>query len=228
VSHILFVHGAWHHGSGFDELRTVLDARGITSSTVELTSVARDGEPIGDLYRDAALLREAVAALDGDYVVLAHSYGGVVTSQALAGLTNVSRIIYLTAFVLDEGESLFAACGSMDPPWWIRSADGERLTAGTPRDVFYNECSPEITAAAVAALRTQSLASFMQPVTAVAWREIPSTYVVCTNDQAIPLFAQEHMATRCREVRRMASDHSPFLSHVEELAELIEQVVSSR
>lgn len=228
MSHVLFIHGAWHHGSGFDRVLESLSSRGIASSTVELSSVARDGEPIGDLASDAALLREAVTALDGDVVVLAHSYGGVVATQALAGLTNVSRIIYLTAFVLDEGESLFAACGSMDPPWWIRSTDGERLTAGSPNDVFYNEFSPEVTATAVTALRTQSLASFMQPVTAVAWREIPSTYVVCTNDQAIPLFAQEHMAARCRDVRRMASDHSPFLSHVEELAELIEQVVTSR
>ena len=226
MPHILFVHGAWHHGSGFDELRAVLGARDITSSTVELTSVARDGEPIGDLYRDAALLREAVTALDGDCVVLAHSYGGVVTTQALAGLTNVSRIIYLTAFVLDEGESLFAACGSMDPPWWIRSADGERLTAGTPTDIFYNDCAPQVAARASAALRTQSIASFMQPVTEVAWRHIPSTYVLCTNDQAIPLFAQEQMSARCGEVLSITSDHSPFLSHVEELGELVASVVT--
>ena len=226
MPHILLVHGAWHHGSGFDKVRAILAARGITSSTVELTSVAHDGEPIGDLYRDAALLREAVTSLDGDCVVLAHSYGGVVTTQALAGLTNVSRIIYLTAFVLDEGESLFAACGSMDPPWWIRSADGERLTAGTPADVFYNECSPDIAAQASAALRTQSMSSFMQPVTEVAWREIPSTYVLCTNDQAIPLFAQEQMATRCPEVLRLASDHSPFYTHTDELGELVVAVAT--
>jgi hypothetical protein len=138
----------------------------------------------------------------------------------------VSRIIYLTAFVLDEGESLFAACGSMDPPWWIRSADGERLAAGTPESVFYTECPPEVATSASAALRTQSLSSFMQPVTEVAWREIESTYVLCTNDQAIPLFAQEQMSTRCTEVRRMDSDHSPFLSHVDELSELVAAVVT--
>jgi len=226
MSHVLFVHGAWHQGSGFDRVREVLAARGISSSTVELTSVARDGEPIGDLVSDAALLRDTVAALDGDCVVLAHSYGGVVATEALAGHARVSRIIYLTAFVLDEGESLFAACGSMDPPWWIRSADGERLTAGTPEDIFYNECSPDDAAMAVAALRTQSLASFMQPVTEVAWRRTPSTYVLCTNDHAIPLFAQEQMAARCSDVLSLDSDHSPFISHVEELAELVHGVIS--
>jgi len=226
MSHVLFIHGAWHHGSGFDRVREDLSSRGIASSTVELSSVARDGEPIGDLASDAMLVRNAVAALEGDVVVLAHSYGGVVATQALAGLANVSRIIYLTAFVLDEGESLFAACGSMDPPWWIRSADGERLTAGTPTDIFYNDCAPQVAARASAALRTQSIASFMQPVTEVAWRHIPSTYVLCTNDQAIPLFAQERMSARCGEVLSITSDHSPFLSHVEELGELVASVVT--
>ena len=73
----------------------------------------------------------------------------------------------------------------------------------------------------MARLGRQSRASVEEPLTNVAWRDVPSTYVVCEQDQAIPVFAQEAMSKRAGEVLRLAAGHSPFLSHPEQLAGLL-------
>ena len=221
TSDLLLVHGAWHNGAGFTRLADELHQRGVQTATVELPSVGPADQDLGDLYADAAVVRAAAEAMGDHVAVLGHSYGGLVITQALAGLANVDHLLYLTAFMLDEGETLFAACGGVDPPWWVRSSDGTRLTAATPEAVFYNTCEPEIAREAVATLRTQSIQSFLDPVTAVAWRNTPSTYFVCEHDQAIPPFAQEAMSQRANDVVRLATDHSPFLCQPALLADEI-------
>jgi len=218
---LVLVHGAWHNGAGFVALQSELSALGINSTTVELPSVGTRDQELGDMYADAAVVRAAVDAIDGPVAVLGHSYGGVVITQALAGSAKVSKLIYMTAFMLDAGETLYAACGSVDPDWWQVAPDKSRLNAGTPEHVFYNKCAPEITATAVAALRDQSLVAFNQPLTEVAWKSIPSSYIICEQDNAIPLFAQEAMSGRATNTVRMDSDHSPFLSAPKELAGVI-------
>ncbi len=222
---IILVHGAWHNGKGFAALQGELAALDINSITVELTSVGEAGESLGDMYSDAALLSKTIEGIDGDCVVLGHSYGGLVITEGSAGSSKVKKLIYLTAFMLDAGETLYAACGSVDPEWWNVAADKSRLTANTPAEVFYNTCSSEIAEAAVKELRTQSLPSFNQPITKVGWREIPSAYIICEQDQAIPLFAQEGMSGRAGEVVRINTDHSPFLSAPKELALLLNSLI---
>ena len=137
------------------------------------------------------------------------------------------RLIYLTAFMLDAGETLYAACGSVDPEWWNVAADQTRLTANTPEHIFYNTCTPEVAAHASSQLRTQSLPAFNQPITEVAWKEIPSTYIICEQDKAIPVFAQEAMSGRATSVVRINTDHSPFLSAPADLARLIAQAIEA-
>ena len=218
---VILVHGAWHNGKGFAQLQEELKALGFPSQTVDLTSVGGADQTLGDMYSDAALLREVIAGVDGDCVVLGHSYGGLVITEATAGAKNVKKLIYMTAFMLDASETLYAACGSVDPDWWQVAPDQSRLTANTPENVFYNTCTTEVASAAVKELRTQSLPSFNQPITQVGWKEIPSSYIICELDNAIPLFAQEAMSGRATEVVRMKTDHSPFLSAPAELAGVI-------
>ena len=222
---VLLVHGAWHNGKGFSHLQESLAARGINSHTVELTSVGTADATLGDMYTDAAIVKAAVSKIDGDCVVLGHSYGGVVITEALSGASNVKKLIYLTAFMLDAGETLYAACGSVDPAWWQVASDQSRVNAGTPTEIFYNACTPEVAAAAVKELRTQSLPAFNQPLKNVAWKEIPSAYIICEADNAIPLFAQEAMSGRANEVLRMKTDHSPFLSAPDELSGIIKSLI---
>ena len=75
---VILVHGAWHNGKGFAQLQEELKALGIPSQTVDLTSVGTEDQTLGDMYSDAALLREVITGVEGDCVVLGHSYGGLV------------------------------------------------------------------------------------------------------------------------------------------------------
>jgi len=92
---------------------------------------------------DADAVRAAVAAVGGDVVVVAHSYGGVPTTQG-AVADNVAHIVYISAFVLDKGESLLSGVGGGQPDWWDVS-DGI-AAAGTsdhrPQDLFYGDLPP--------------------------------------------------------------------------------------
>jgi len=69
------------------------------------------------------------------------------------------------------------------------------------------------------------LPAFNQPITEVAWKEIPSTYIICEEDQAIPVFAQEAMSARATSVVRINTDHSPFLCAPADLAKLISRAI---
>jgi pimeloyl-ACP methyl ester carboxylesterase len=213
----VLVHGAWHGAWCWDEVAARLRADGRTVVAVDLPSVASGG----DLYDDARTVRAAIAAVDGDTVVVGHSYGGVVITEGAAGLDGVRHLLYLTAFMLDEGESLADVAGRTPPEWQIPEPDGKTLTVADPRQVIFNTCPPEVADAAAARLRPHPIVSLVQPVRSVAWRDVPSTYVICDRDNAIPVPAQEAMSARAGTTHRLESDHSPFLSDPDAVADLI-------
>jgi pimeloyl-ACP methyl ester carboxylesterase len=223
---IVLVHGAWHGPWCWSKVAEPLRGRGLDVHTVKLPSSGPEPSSLADLYGDAAAVRAALDEIDGEVVVVAHSYGGIATTEGAAGASNVAHIVYLTAFMLDEGESLFAAVGAVEPDWWIKDEQELSLMPGRPEQIFYNDCSPEDTADAVSRLEPQSLAAIKQPVRSVAWREAPTTYVICDQDNAIPVFAQEYMAERAGDVRRIDASHSPFLSRPDEVVELITGLAS--
>jgi pimeloyl-ACP methyl ester carboxylesterase len=218
---LVLVHGAWHGSWCWEPL---VDALGdVPVQTVDLPSVGKDPGALGDLYADAEAVRAALSSIGGPTVVLGHSYGGAVITEAVTADSNVAHLIYLCAFLLDRGESLLGAVGGTPPPWWdIR---GDRVLVQTPEDIFYNDVSPELTARSVARISAHSLAAFDQPLTNAGWNAVPSTYIIAEQDQAIPLFAQEAMAQRAGEVLRMDTGHSPFLSQPEALAELLRPIL---
>ncbi len=84
---LLLVHGAWHNGAGFSALQKELEALNIKSVTVELPSVGLANAALGDMYADAAVVHQAINSIDGDCVVLGHSYGGIVITQAATVLS---------------------------------------------------------------------------------------------------------------------------------------------
>ena len=199
--------------------------------TVRLTSSGDDPAALGDMYADAELIAHAAAAIDGPVVVLAHSYGGMPTTQGLRNVGNVRHIIYLAAFQLTIGDSLLSPDGDTLMPWVKRHRrDGIRdyVEAMTPETVFYNDLDAPTTRGAVSQLGYQSYVSMRQPLTDIAWKTIPNTYVVCQADNAIPVAAQERMAERADAVRRLDTSHSPFLSQPAAVAGLIRAAVSTR
>lgn len=219
---LLLVHGAWHGSWCWDSLLPHLD--GLDVRTVDLPS-AGDGrsEPAG-LHADAAVVRAAATAISGPVVVCGHSYGGAVVSQAVAGLDNVAHIVFLCAFVLAKGESVASIGGGTPPSWWDIRADGYVVPLN-PGQVFYQDVSAADTTASIARLRPQSMTAFTDVLTEAAWESVPSTYVVCTEDEAIPPFAQRQMAARAGTVRELDTSHSPFLSRPELVAGLLFQAV---
>ncbi|MFN3005776.1 alpha/beta hydrolase [Mycolicibacterium wolinskyi] len=220
---VLIVHGAWHKPEHFrllvDELSD-LDVR-----TVRLTSSGDDPAVLGDMYADAEVIAQAVTAVDGPVVVVAHSYGGIPTTQALANVPNVRKIVYLASFQLEAGESLL----SQNPdgvlwPWAeLRRRDGvgDFVEVLTPQEVFYNDLDDAAAEFAVSEMGYQSYSSMRQPLTETAWKTIPSAYIVCEADNSIPVTAQERMAEHADEVYRMNTSHSPFLSQPAALAQLL-------
>jgi pimeloyl-ACP methyl ester carboxylesterase len=154
-------------------------------------------------------------------VVCAHSYGGAPVTEALAGMGQVRRLVYLCAFQLDVGESLLGMGHGTPPPWWEIDEVKGYIDALRPREIFYGDVDPLVADAAIARLGHQSLAAVSQPLTLASWHKIPSTYVICERDAAIPPAAQEGMARRAHRVERLDTSHSPFLSQPSQVADLL-------
>jgi pimeloyl-ACP methyl ester carboxylesterase len=219
---VVLVHGAWHGPWVWDHVVESLSSDGIETVTVDLPSSGPDPGGLGDLRDDVAAVQGVLDDIDGPVVILAHSYGGAPVSEAAMGADGVVHIIYLTAFMLDVGESLLSLVGGEAPPWWDVDGDGSIGVHG-PADVFYNDCRPEVAEAAVAQLHPQSWASVEQPLQQAAWHDVPTTYVVCQEDNAIPVEAQELLAKRAEDVRYLDSGHSPFLSVPDDLLSIIRE-----
>jgi len=221
---LLLVHGAWHGAWCWDELIRVLTERGWEARAIDLPTVHAPHKETLGMQDDADAVRAAIDAVAGPVVVVAHSYGGVPVTQG-AHASNVQHIVYVAAFALDEGESLLAAVGGVEPDWW--HVDGLLATAGDelrpPRELFFADVAPDVAAAASARLLPQAVRSFRDTVTSVAWRNTPTTYVITEQDGIFPLPAQEALAARSGSAApRLDTSHSPFLSQPDALADIIE------
>jgi pimeloyl-ACP methyl ester carboxylesterase len=231
---ILLVHGAWHGAWCWAALQAELDRRGVPSLAVELPGHGASREPFGDLYGDAQTVADVLDRLDRPVVLVGHSYGGaVITEAATRHPADVAHLVYLTAFCLDEGEALLPMVQAKLPQVEVpiaggfhTSEDGSMLIMDESYCVpaFYGECSPQVAAAAIARLCPQPTASFVQPVTGAPWKTLPSTYVRCTLDGAIHIDQQDWMARRCADVVTIETDHSPFASRPVETADILERL----
>lgn len=221
VPTLVLVHGAWYGSWAWQPLlRRMAD---VDVRTVSLTTVGADPRRLGDMPEDAAAVRAAIDAIDGPVVVCAHSYGGIPVTQGLVDATNVVGLVYLCAFQLFVGESLLGSLGGVPPEWWDVHEEAGHVGAQRPEKVFFHDCDPETQADASARVRANrmALSAKTRPLTAAAWSSIPSTYVVCTQDEAIPAEAQRAMAERSGSVVELEASHSPFLSMPGKVAELL-------
>jgi pimeloyl-ACP methyl ester carboxylesterase len=156
-------------------------------------------------------------------VVVAHSYGGIPATEGVAGLPGVRHMVYLAAYVPDVEESMFTLHGMPDPA----SAEGLFPITGDPRAMFYGDVPDELAAEAVDNLVDQRLQPFVDRVTRAAWHAVPSTYILTEQDGVLPVALQETMAARTKNVRRLPTSHSPFLSRPAELAALLDEIAAS-
>ena len=217
---LLLVQGAWHHPDAWLPLRGELFLRGLRTAVVDLPSAGVD--PTGSMHDDARAIVSALSDIGGPVVIMAHSYGGIPVTQASAAAHNVSRLIYLSAYLPDVDGSMFTLHGAPDP----EDTTGLFPTIGSPRISLYADLSDEESAAAESRLIDQTALSFAGRVTAAGWKHIPTTYIISDQDQAIPPAMQLEMAGAAgADVVHLNSSHSAFLSMPGELADLVVKTI---
>ena len=220
---VVLVHGAWHGAWCWEQVLPLLDAASVPLIAVDLPSVAYAEATMHD---DADYVRGALDSIAGEVVLMGHSYGGAVISEAGVH-PSVAHLVYLTAFALDVGESPQenSLTGGDDLNELVSAIDfGDRVFTIKPERAtaaFFHDCTPEDARAATARLRPQSMASLADKVTVAAWREKPASYVVCTDDRALPVALQRSNAARVGTSIDWPTSHSPFLSRPDLVADLL-------
>jgi len=227
---VVLVHGAWHGAWCFAALQDALDRRSIPSYAIDLPGHGTSTLPLGDMHGDARHVAEFLTRLDRPALLVGHSYGGAVVTQA-AALHPVGHLVYLAAFALEAGESI-ASFNASGPRYevvinhTVRRHDDGTSTLVLPDAIaaLYGDCPPAAVTAAVARLSPQPLVTFAQAVDATP--TVPRTYVTCTRDEAIHPDQQRVMARRCDREVVLDTDHSPFLSATDAVADLLAELAT--
>ncbi|KEF51510.1 uncharacterized protein A1O9_12427 [Exophiala aquamarina CBS 119918] len=232
---IVFVPGAWHPPTVFEPVTKRLEAAGYETKGVHLASVGAE-VPLEDIEPDVKAIQSVIqsSADEGkDVLLVVHSYGGVVGSEAVQGLDKASRekagkkggvshLYFCCAFALPEGVSLMDALQGKPLPWFDVSEDGKVVRPKTPIDVFYKDVeNPE---KYVELLKPHSYQTLASKVTYPGWKHVPRTYLYCEKDMAIPIHAQKGMVESSGvewRTETVDASHSPFLSVPEEMANSI-------
>ncbi len=209
--------GSWHGAWAYDDVAHRLEREGVDVSTIDLPS----NGGVAGLAEDAAAVRAALDEIAEPTVVVGHSYGGIAVSEGAAGSPDAVGLVYLCAFMLDVGESLLDALAHQLPDWLSVDQSAGSHIPERAEEILYADCPPDVAARAVERLSRQSVAAIGASQTAAAWRDLPSTYLICEQDRAVPAPAQEAMSARAGTVRRLDASHSPFLSRPDEVADLI-------
>lgn len=228
---IVLVHGAWHGAWCFAALQHALDELGVPSLAIDLPGHGVSTAPLTDLYGDAQHVADVLALLGEPVVLVGHSYGGAVITEAAVRHADVAHLVYLTAFALDRDERVGDVLAAVpDARVALGAAIRFRDDGTSVLDhelavpALYGDCSPAAVHAALPRLSPQPMGNFGQPVTGSPRDHVPSTYVRCTGDQAIHPAHQDLMAARCGEVVTFDCDHSPFLSRVDDTAALLARI----
>ena len=237
---IVLVHGAWHGAWAWQRVVPLLASAGVECTALDLPGHGEDGGPFGDLHSDAARVRERLDELGGDIVLVGHSYGGAVITEA--GLhPAVQHLVYVAAFALEVGESCVSAATAeveagrishegrpnLGAGFIMSTSDLITLDPSSAAECLYNDCDTDAIDWAIGHLGPQPLITLQGEPKVAAWHTKPSTYVVCANDMAVHPDLQRIMAGRCSSVIEWPTDHSPFLCRPDLVAELLVDLAES-
>ncbi len=233
---VVFVHGAcvrdgswwWHRTAG------LLRERGVASVSPALPSCGEAGVPTGaggpGLTEDVAAVRQVLRDGDEPTIVVAHSYGGIVTAEAAAGVGSVRHLVLVSSYLPEVGQSL-SEFGDGTPAPFL-DVDPDAGTFGVrPEllvDTFLADCDAGVQTQAPAHLARQSVQVTGQPVGAAAWHQVPSTYLVCAQDKGTPARLQREFARRAGRVVELDTGHHPFLSQPAAVGDLLLSLQGTR
>jgi pimeloyl-ACP methyl ester carboxylesterase len=227
---IVLVHGAFADASGWSDVITRLNAAGYPTIA--------PANPLRGLPVDVPYVQSVLANITGPIIMVGHSYGGEVITNAATGNANVKGLVYVAAFAPAEGEASGALAGmfpgSMLTPdnllaWNYPKTDPSEagvegyIKPEVFRQVFAADLSVRTAAAMAATQRPADFASLQQPSGPPAWATIPSWFVVAKNDNAIPPATQRFEAERAKAVEtiEVSSSHVAMMSKPRQVAALI-------
>ena len=222
IRNVVLVHGAFADGSGWEAVAKILEIDGYTVSIAQ--------PPETSYADDQKYTKAAIDAMGGPVVLVGHSYGGSIISEA-GNDPNVAALVYIAAFALDEGES----CASIEQAvpqaskafkpdsngnWWIEqdhfAAD---FAADVPASVSHFMAQSQVPI---------STDSFTHKVTMPAWRSKPTWYMVASADRSINPQQERMMAKRANaKTVEVTASHVAYMSHSKETAKLIEEAATS-
>ena len=222
---IVLVHGGFVDGSGWQGVYDTLKNRGYNVAIVQ--------NPTISLADDVAVTKRTIAAQDGPVILVGHSYGGAVITQA-GNDPRVAALVYIAAFAPDKGESVQSLIQNPPPgapvPPILAPQDGFLFLDRTKFAAsFAADVKPETAAFMADSQVPWGLEALAGAITEPAWRAKPSWYLVSTDDKMIPPDAQRSMAKRAgSEVVEVKGSHAVYVSQPEAVADLIERAANGR
>jgi pimeloyl-ACP methyl ester carboxylesterase len=222
IKNVVLVHGAFADGSGWEPVATILKKDGYKVSVVQ--------HPETSYADDQKYTKAAIDAMGGPVVLVGHSYGGSVITEA-GNHPNVKALVYIAAFALDAGEScasieegLPQASKAFKPDsngnWWIEQ---EHFAADFAADLPKDQA--EFMAISQVPISTDA---FTHKVTNPAWKTKPTWYMVATEDRSINPEQERMMAKRAHATTvEVKASHVAYMSHPKEAAKLIEEAAVS-
>jgi pimeloyl-ACP methyl ester carboxylesterase len=220
---VVLVHGGFVDGSGWQGVYDLLSDDGYNVSVVQNPTLSLEG--------DVAATREVIDAQDGPVVLVGHSYGGAVITEAGTD-DNVASLVYIAAFAPDAGESVNTLLADPPPgapvPPILPPKDGFLLL---DREKFHASFAGDVAAKQAAFMADSQVPwgvdALGGSITNPAWRSKPSWYMITTEDRMIPPPAQHAMSERAGStVVEVPASHSVYVSQPGKVADLIEQAAA--
>lgn len=218
-TNIVLVHGAWGDGSHWRKVLPILKNAG--------HEVVATQNPLTSLTDDAEITRRLAESMSGPTILVGHSYGGAIITEAASKCPNVTGLVYIAAFAPDTTENLGGLLGRTDPPpgaaalrpdkygfLWI---DREQFHAN-----FCQDLDPEEAYVMQATEHPTSGKCFEEKPTDAGWKNLPTWYQVSDKDRMIPPATQQWFAERMNATTiHLPASHASMASHPKEVAELI-------
>lgn len=223
---IILVHGAFADASGWQKVISILLKDGFSVTAVQ--------NPLKSLEDDVATTKRVIEAQKGEVILVGHSYGGAVISEAAAGNNKVKALVYVAALAPDKGESLEGLIKKYSPtPLFTAlipdSAEFLFIDQAKYHEVFAQDLTKE--EASVLAVSQKAIAGkvFGETLKAAAWKSIPSWYVVSTQDRAINPDLERFMAKRMKaQITELTASHVSFISQPDKIAGIIETAANQQ
>lgn len=217
IKNIVLVHGAWADGSSWSKVIPLLEARGLRATAVQL--------PLTSLADDVAATQRAIAKQDGPVLLVGHSYGGAVITEA-GSEPKVAGLVYVAAFAPADGQSVLDASAAYPTPGAAElGLDQFGFLTMSDRGIhkYFAQDLSEIERITLAATQGPTAASaFAMPITSAAWKTKPTFYIVARNDRTLDPTLERKFASAMKATTiELNSSHVPMLSRPFEVASFI-------